>query len=165
MSGIIETNGLGATPNNAYLFQGDFSKGTAPTLLESSEAQRVKRFIENLVFRSIYQIKTGTPDKNLLRLNLTDPGQAVWELDLRTALECDPEPTLASDLILLGHGIRATRPGGSGEGPYFFQFGSDGFTVVPENWPAETPAGNGGKIRLGYGSESGGFMAPAMGGA
>jgi len=164
MSEIIESSGKGSTPNNAYLFSGDFSKGTSPTLLDSSEAKRIKQFIENLVFRSIYQIKTGAPDENILRLNLTDPVQAVWELDIRTALECDPEPTLSADLILLDHGFRATLPGGSGAGPYFYQFETDGFTVVPQNWPAETTAGNGGKIRLGFGADVAGFMAQAMSG-
>ena len=158
MSGIIESNGQGATPNNAYLFTGDFSKGTAPTLLDSVEAQKVKRFIENLVFRSIYQIQTGTPDENLLRLNLTDPGKAVWELDIRTALECDPDPTLSADLILLDHGFQATRPGAVA----FHQFGTDGFTVVPQNWPAPTSAGYGGALKLAFGSYVAGFKAQSM---
>ena len=162
MSGIIESTGKGAIPNNAYLFAGNFAKGTAPTLLDAVEAQRVKRFVENLVFRSMYQIQTGTPDENLLRLNLTDPGKAVWELDVRTALECDPDPTLSGDLILLDNGIRATRPGGSGTGPYFYQFGTDGFTVVPENWPAATSSGYGGKLRLAFGAQVAGFRARSM---
>ena len=164
MSGIIESIGTGSTSNNAYLFAGTFDKGLSPTLLESSEAKRVKRFIENLVFRSIYQIHTGTPDQNLLRLNLTDPNQAIWELDLKTALECDPDPTLSADLKLLNNGIRATRPGGSGQGPYFYQYGSEGFTVVPQNWPAATTAGNGGKIALAYDGQVAGFVAQSMGG-
>ena len=161
---IIESSNVGATPNNAYLFGASFQKGTSPTLLDSAEAQRVKRFIENIVFRSISEITTGAPDANKFKLNLDNTNQVTFELDLRTALECDPDPKLTADLILLDHGIRATRPGGSGAGPYFYQFEQDGFTVVPQNWPATTTAGNGGKIRLGFGSESAGFMAQGMSG-
>ena len=161
---IIESSNVGATPNNAYLFGASFQKGTSPTLLDSAEAQRVKRFIENIVFRSISEITTGAPDANKFKLNLDNTNQVTFELDLRTALECDPDPKLTADLILLDHGIRATRPGGTGAGPYFYQFEQDGFTVVPQNWPATTTAGNGGKIRLGFGSESAGFMAQGMSG-
>ena len=161
---IIESSNVGATPNNAYLFGSSFQKGTTPTLLDAAEAQRVKRFIENIVFRSVTNIKTGAPDVNKFLINLDNTNQVGFELDLRTALECDPAPKLSEDLLLMGKGIRAERPGNSGEGPYFYQYGSEGLTVVPENWPATTTAGNGGKIRLAYGEQSAGFVAQAMSG-
>ena len=159
MAGIIESETQGGTANPLYRFGGDFQKGTAPTLLEAAEAQRIKRFVENLVFRALTRIRTGTPDRNGFKLNLTDPNQAIWEMDIRTALECDPDPTLGADLNLLAHGIRATRPGGSGTGPFFYQYGTDGLTVVPENWPAATTGAYGGKIRLMYNGNSAGLVA------
>ena len=159
---IAESSNVGATPNNLYLFGGSFQKGSSPTLLDSNEALRVKRFVENIVFRSIARITTGAPDVNKFKLNLADANAITFELDLRTALECDMDPKLAADLLLMGNGIRAARPGGSGAGPYFYQYGTDGFTVVPENWPAITSAGYGGKLALAFGAQVAGFKAQSM---
>ena len=137
---INESSNKGSTSNNAYLFGGDFAKGTFPTLLDSIEAQRVRRFIENLVFRAITKIRTGAPDTNKFEVNFGDPSSVEFLLDIRTALECDPAPQLSQDLKLMGHGIKAMRPGSSGSGPFFYQYGEEGLTIAPEAWPAPVGA-------------------------
>ena len=51
--------GNAAFKNINYKFDGNFKKGSTPTLLDSSQAQIVKAFIENIVFHSKFQIVTG----------------------------------------------------------------------------------------------------------
>ena len=157
---IFRHTGKGSKDSNAYAFKGNFQKGQSPTLLDSEEAQRVKRFIENIVFRSIFKLNTGSPDKNLFRLDMSDPGQAVWELDLRTSLSTDWTPKLGGTLDMDGYGFKAALAGTSNGGPYFWQYADEGFTVVPQNWPAASTVG--GKIRLGYDSFTAGFQAPVL---
>jgi len=144
----------GTEGSNQYLFKGNFNPGTTPTLLDSGEAQRVKRFLENLTFRTVSNITTGAPDANKFSLDLSQPNEMAFDIDLRTALQCDPYPELGADLDLLNWALRATRPR-----QYFYQYGADGFTVQPENSPADTSSGNGGTLKLGYWSGGTGYSA------
>ena len=61
---ISNFTGLASQSNEGYKFGGSFAKGTTPTLLDNAEARRVKWFIENLVFRSSFEINSGTPAAN-----------------------------------------------------------------------------------------------------
>ena len=58
-------SGLSSLANEGYKFGGTFAMGTTPTLLDNTEARRVKWFIENMVFRSAFEINVGTPATNL----------------------------------------------------------------------------------------------------
>jgi len=49
----------GTMPDQRFLFPGTFDAGTWPTLLDAAEAQRVKAFIEALVFRCIVGSRQG----------------------------------------------------------------------------------------------------------
>ena len=160
MSEIITAEGKGSVSNSAYQFGGNFNKGSTPTLLDSAEAKRVRAFIENIVFRSTYKINSGGPPANKFVMDLGTDGQAQWLLDLQTALEYDPAPKLGADLELDSFSIRARK-----ELSWYYQFGAEGFVVMPQNAPADTAAGLTSTVKLGGWTGGGavyvGFKAPA----
>lgn len=156
---LIISKGKGAVSNIAYQFDGDFRKGTAPTLLDSIEAQRVKSFIENLVFRSMFDITTGAPPANSFKIDFSSDTETWFKLALQTALHFDPTPTLGGNLRLNGFNILGTRPASK-----FVQYGKEGLSVHPQNWPSDTVDAFGANIRL-FGWDSGtpynvGFRCP-----
>ena len=124
--------GLSSRTNESYKFGGTFSLGTSPTLLDSIEAQRVQRFIENMVFRSAFEINTGTPAANQFIADFSNSEAVKWRLDLQTALRFDREPRLGANLDLRGHDILFR------ELSRLVQWGSNGFQFHPQNYPANT---------------------------
>jgi hypothetical protein len=151
--------GKGAIPNIGYQFDGDFRKGTAPTLLDSRQAQRVKAFIENLVFRSMFDITTGSPAANSFQIDFSGD-RAIWfKMALQTALRFDEVPTLGGNLRLNGLNLLATRPASK-----FVQYAKEGLAIHPQGWPSDTVDDYGANLRL-FGWDSGtpynvGFRCP-----
>ena len=162
MAEILTVDGKGSVANPEFKFAGNFNKGTAPTLIDSAEAKRVQAFIENIVFRSTYQINSGGPPANKFVMDLSQDGAVQWLLDLQTALEFDTEPTLGADLQLDSNSIRA-RKGGS----QFYQYSDEGFVVMAQNASADTDSALTSRIKLGGWSGGSvsyvGFKAPAAG--
>ena len=136
------SSGAAGKGNNAFLFDGDFVTGTWPTLLDQAEAQRVKRFIENLVFRSSFQIKTGNPQRNSLRINFNQ-SETEFLLQLQTALRFDLEPYLGGDLNLDGYNLVVNK-----SGSIFRANGDEGFCV------GSGAGGTAGSIKLLAGGEA-----------
>ena len=144
----------GSKGTNQFLFLSNFEKGSSPTLLDSMEAKKVKAFIENLNFRTVTNIITGAPEANKFLLDLSSGQDAKWEIALRTALECDPLPTLSNDLDLKNWALKATATR-----QFFYQFGTEGFTVMPPNAPDATATGYGGTLKLGHWASGNGYAA------
>lgn len=130
---IKNTTGIASQRNEIYRFAGDFLKGTTPTLLDSSEAIRVRNFIENIVFRSMFNINTGSPAQNNFQIDFTDPSAVNFKLDLQTSLIHDDNPTLSSDLNLAGKDIRFR------ELSRLRQWRDIGFQFHPQNFVGDTP--------------------------
>lgn len=131
---VQNSTGLSSRTNEGFKFGGTFSLGTAPTLLDSIEAQRVQRFIENMVFRSSFDINTGTPAANQFIVDFSNSEAVKWRLDLQTALRYDREPRLGASLDLRGHDILFR------ELSRLVQWGANGFQFHPQNYPANTDA-------------------------
>ena len=151
--------GKGAIPNIGYQFDGAFRKGTTPTLLDSRQARRVKSFIENLVFRSMFEITTGAPPANSFQVDFSNDQETWFRLALQTALHFDPTPHLGGNLRLHGFNIVASGPGSK-----FIQHSKIGFPIHPQNFPSDTVDAFGANIRL-FGWDSGtpynvGFRCP-----
>ena len=151
--------GKGAIPNIGYQFDGAFRKGTTPTLLDSRQARRVKSFIENLVFRSMFEITTGAPPANSFQVDFSNDQETWFRLALQTALHFDPAPHLGGNLRLHGFNIVASGPGSK-----FIQHSKIGFPIHPQNFPSDTVDAFGANIRL-FGWDSGtpynvGFRCP-----
>lgn len=125
-------SGLSSRTNEGYKFGGTFALGTTPTLLDSIEAQRVQRFIENMVFRSAFEINVGTPATNQFLADFSNGEAVKWRLDLQTALRYDREPRLGANLDLRGHDILFR------ELSRLVQWGANGFQFHPQNYPANT---------------------------
>ena len=127
-------SGLSSRTNEGYKFGGTFAIGTTPTLLDNTEARRVKWFIENMVFRSAFEINVGTPATNQFLADFSNGEAVKWRLDLQTALRFDREPRLGANLDLRGHDILFR------ELSRLVQWGSNGFQFHPQNYPANTDA-------------------------
>jgi hypothetical protein len=142
-----------AEPNNFYRFGGNYKKGTRPTLLESVEAIKVVRFIENMVFRSTANIFTGGPKRNYFRVDFRNDGKVDFWLGVQTDLIFDPDPTLASNLKLNGQDIFANLAGSK-----FIQNANEGLLISGQS-------GFPGSIFLqcdpANGTNSVGFISPA----
>ena len=74
-----------------------FKKGTCPTLLKAIEAQKIKMFIENILFKTAGRVVTGSPQRNRAELVFTPDGNFL-ELWLQTDLRWDTAPQLMADL-------------------------------------------------------------------
>jgi len=85
-----------------------FKKGTCPTLLDAIEAQKVKMFIENILFNTAGRVVTGSPQRNRAELVFTPDGNFV-ELWLQTDLRWDSAPMLSADLNTNGKVIYAPQ--------------------------------------------------------
>jgi hypothetical protein len=127
-------SGLSSRTNEGYKFGGTFALGTTPTLLDNTEARRVKWFIENMVFRSAFEINVGTPATNQFLADFSNGEAVKWRLDLQTALRYDREPRLGANLDLRGHDILFR------ELSRLVQWGANGFQFHPQNYPANTDA-------------------------
>tara|TARA_R100000329_G_scaffold33351_4_gene31111 strand:+ start:560 stop:2530 length:1971 start_codon:yes stop_codon:yes gene_type:complete len=125
-------SGLSSLANEGYKFGGTFAMGTTPTLLDNTEARRVKWFIENMVFRSAFEINVGTPATNQFLADFSNGEAVKWRLDLQTALRYDREPRLGANLDLRGHDILFR------ELSRLVQWGANGFQFHPQNYPADT---------------------------
>ncbi|NKB52572.1 MAG: hypothetical protein GKR97_10150 [Rhizobiaceae bacterium] len=125
-------SGLSSRTNEGYKFGGTFALGTTPTLLDNTEARRVKWFIENMVFRSAFEINVGTPATNQFLADFSNGEAVKWRLDLQTALRYDREPRLGANLDLRGHDILFR------ELSRLVQWGANGFQFHPQNYPANT---------------------------
>lgn len=75
----------------------DFGRGTWPTLLDSKEAKKVKRFIENFSVNFTGRLKTGSPPTSKFEWIFAPNGQDL-EIWIPTDLITDPRPTLANHL-------------------------------------------------------------------
>jgi len=152
--------GDAAFKNIKYKFGGDFKKGSTPTLLDSSQAQIVKAFIENMVFHSKYQIVTGDTAQTRFHIDFTHENLVVFDLMIPTALRFDEIPTLGGDLILSSQDIIANVAESK-----FRQYKKEGFVIHPQNMPSDTAAGFESVLKL-FGWDSGtpysvGLRAPA----
>jgi len=130
---IKNTTGIASQRNEIYRFAGGFLPHTTPTLLDSSEAIRVRDFIENIVFRSMFNLNTGSPAQNNFQIDFTDPSAVNFKLDLQTDLIYDTEPTLSNDLELNGNDIRFR------EFSRLRQWRDRGFQFHPQNFVGDTP--------------------------
>jgi hypothetical protein len=120
-------------PDSEFYFAGDFSKGTHPTLLESDQAQIVKKFIETMVYQPRYIINLLDPPTNEFKVEYVG-GKVVYTLNLRTALKYDNDPHLGGSYLTMGGGSFKCNTYGT----RFFQYGADGFIVTPQNGFAGT---------------------------
>lgn len=125
--------GNAAFKNINYKFDGNFKKGSTPTLLDSSQAQIVKAFIENIVFHSKFQIVTGETPQTRFHIDFTHDNLVVFDLMIPTALKFDETPTLGGNLDLNGNEIHSNVPGFK-----FLQYAKDGFQIHPQNAPSPT---------------------------
>jgi len=124
--------GLSSRSNEGYKFGGTFAQGTTPTLLDNAEARRVRWFVENMVFRSTFDINLGTPATNQFLADFSNGEAVKWRLDLQTALRYDREPRLGANLDLRGHDVLFR------ELSRLVQWGDVGFQFHPQNYPADT---------------------------
>ena len=125
-----ERTGTASGPNQKFRFGGTFDQGTWPTLLDSDEAKRVIRFIEDNVFRSTFKIISGNPFGNSFRVLYNNPlglkeGAVQYELSLQTALRFDSEPYLGGDLHLDQKNIVANQ-----SGSVFKAYSSEGLVIT-----------------------------------
>ena len=135
--------GNAAFKNINYKFDGNFKKGSTPTLLDSSQAQIVKAFIENIVFHSKFQIVTGETPQTRFHIDFTHDNMVVFDLMIPTALKFDETPTLGGNLILNGHEIHSNVPGFK-----FLQYAKEGFQIHPQNAPSPTESNFESVLRL-----------------
>jgi hypothetical protein len=131
--GIINSTGQSSLWNLGYRFRGTFAKGTTPTLLDNIEARRVKWFIENIVFRSTYDIKTGVVPENKFIIDFTNNEAVKWKLDLQTALMYDESPKLGGHLSTDGWDLVLNQM------TKIRQFYNEGVPFMPHNYPVDTP--------------------------
>ena len=74
-----------------------FAKGSCPSLLDSVTAQKVKTFIENILYRTTGELVTGSPRHNFAGLTITPTGNTL-DLQIQTDLLWDKSPRLGGDL-------------------------------------------------------------------
>ena len=122
------------------VFPCTFDKGTTPTLLDASEAQRVKAFIEAMVLRSKYEVTSGTDVENLFQI-IFEGSSVLWRLKINTGLD---KWELSGDLILNGYDIVANRAGSN-----FIQYADEGLVIGSRS-------GNMGKLRRTNGDSASG---------
>ena len=155
--------GKAGIPNINWKFDGNFEKGTTPTLLDSSQARRVKAFIENLVFYSHFQIVTGDTPQTRFHIDFTRDNRVVFDLMIPTALIHDLNPKLGGTLLINGQQIHSNVPEFR-----FLQYAKEGFPIHPQNAPSATAAGFESVLRLfGWDGSPGtpynvGLKAPAI---
>jgi hypothetical protein len=155
--------GKAGIPNINWKFDGNFEKGTTPTLLDSTQARRVKAFIENLVFYSHFQIVTGDTPQTRFHIDFTRDNRFVFDLMIPTALIHDLNPKLGGTLLINGQQIHSNVPEFR-----FLQYAKEGFPIHPQNAPSATAAGFESVLRLfGWDGSPGtpynvGLKAPAI---
>lgn len=132
--------GQASQGGNELVFPCTFDKGTTPTLLDASEAQRVKAFIEAMVLRSKYEVTSGTDVENLFQI-IFEGSSVLWRLKINTGLD---KWELSGDLILNGYDIVANRAGSN-----FIQYADEGLVIGSRS-------GNMGKLRLTDGDSASG---------
>ena len=111
-----------------------FDKGTCPTLLEATEAKKVKAFIEALLYRTSGHLVTGSTQANRCELIMSPMGNRceLWEqTDLRWArapqlmasLNANGEIIYSalSDLYLAAGGLNGVRIQSQTGGPGLLQ--------------------------------------------
>ena len=150
----IKTDKIHTTEKTlSYKFGGNYKKGTRPTLLESVEALKVVRFIENIVYRSTTHATSGSPVRNYFRIDFRDDGKVDFWVGIQTDLIFDGDPTLASNLKLNGQDLVATLSGSK-----FIQNAAEGFQIQGQS-------GFAGSLFLAGDPENGpntvGFVAPS----
>ena len=132
--------GQASQGGNELVFPCTFDKGTTPTLLDASEAQRVKEFIEAMVLRSKYEVTSGTDVENLFQI-IFEGSSVLWRLKVNTALD---KWELTGDILLNGYDIVANRAGSN-----FIQYADEGLVIGSRS-------GNNGKLRLTDGDSASG---------
>ena len=155
---LITSAGKATKSNIDYQFTGDFRVGSTPTLLDSVEAQKIKRFIENLVFRSLFEIQTGRPAHNKFEIDFSKDDETTFNLWLQTALVYDTDPTLAGSLTMSGGSFKCNSPG-----TRFNQYKDEGFRITPQNTTSDTDDAAKASVRLmawSGGPYNIGFIAP-----
>ena len=83
---------------------GPFIKGKTPTLLEAVEATKVANFLENLMWRTVGELRTGSPPDKRFTMDYTPMGNELT-LWIPTDLIWDKSPQLGGNLHTNGREI------------------------------------------------------------
>jgi hypothetical protein len=138
----IKTSSGSTRSNQLFLFP-EFGVGTWPTLLDATEAIKVKQFIEGIALRSQFKITTGNVQKGDFEIRWGSSGP-TWEISVPTALKTDEDPYLGYHLHLAGFNVIGNRSGSI-------------FKMSPEGLQISEHGGGAGKlVLLEGGSSSGG---------
>jgi hypothetical protein len=76
---------------------GPFPQGKTPTLLDAVEAKKVADFIENLIWRTVGELRTGSPPEKRFTMDYTPAGNELT-LWVPTDLFWDKSPQLGANL-------------------------------------------------------------------
>ena len=106
----------------SYEFKATFAKGTTPTFLDASEAQRLVGLIRSVLLTEL--VESNDPNLPQGMFWVIGDKESRLSINLPFKLEQDKDPHLGADLKLNGYNIIANLPSS-----VFEQNGSEGFPI------------------------------------